>query len=59
LALLQAHGSLAVGAGELHTGQHVGMALKKFGRVEQKLGNIVFGNGLHGWGLFHGYSLFF
>ena len=46
LALLQAHGPVAVRAGELHGGQQFGMAQEKVGRIGQVVGNIVFGDGV-------------
>src|SRR6218665_76749 len=44
LALLQAHGARAMRVGDLHAGQHLGMALEEARRAEQKLGDIVFGD---------------
>ena len=44
LALLQAHGTLAVRAGELHAGQHLGVALEEAGRAQQKVGDVFFGD---------------
>ncbi len=48
LTLLQADSALAVRTGQLHVRQHLGMALKKIGRVEQKLSDVVFGDGRYG-----------
>jgi uncharacterized protein GlcG (DUF336 family) len=45
LALLQAHGALAVRAGELHARQHLGMALEEAGCAQQVFGDVVFGDG--------------
>ena len=42
LALLQAHGPVAMGAVELHAAQHFGVALKKLRRLQQELGNVFF-----------------
>ena len=47
LALLQAHGALAVRAGELHARQQLGMALEEAGCAQQVFGDVVFGDG--GW----------
>jgi len=47
LALLQAHRTVAMGAGQLHRGQQFGMPLKKIWRVGQVAGDVVFRNGRH------------
>ena len=48
LAFLQADRTVAVAAGQLHRGQQGGVALEKVGRVGQKVGNVVFGDGMFG-----------
>ena len=46
LPFLKTHSPVAVAAGQLHRGQHFGMALKKVWRVRQKVGDVVFGDGV-------------
>jgi len=50
LALLQADRPPAMGAAQANRGQQLGMAVEKIGRVHQKLGDVVFGDGVEcGW----------
>ena len=46
LPLLKAHGAATVAAGQLHSGQQFSMAFKKVRCVRQKVGNVVFGDGM-------------
>ena len=55
LALLQAHGAVAVRARQLHRRQQFGMAREEVGRVGQVVGDVVFGDRVHGIG-FHSES---
>jgi hypothetical protein len=47
LPLLQAHGPVAMRAGELDGSQQLGVPLEEIGRVRQVVGDIVFGDRVH------------
>ncbi len=48
LTLLQTHRTVAMWAVEFDGGQQLGMTLKKVRCVHQKMGDVVFGNRVHG-----------